>query len=516
MTPAFLPTPPDSGLSTAEVAVRRDAGQGNDYRSPTSRTYLEIFKDNSYPLINGPLLIVAAALVSFGAYTEALMTGVPVFGNIAIGVVQGSRAKRQLDRVALLSQAPATVVRDGTEQSIKPSGVVLGDIVVANRGDEIQLDGRIVGAATASIDESALTGESHAIDKAAGDEVMSGSAVLSGTARYEVEAVGADTFANRILAQAKGHRDVRTPLQSDIARAFVAVAVLIVLSGLVVVFSFQATGADAAHDTVFAAAVLVTLVPQGLALMLTVTYGAAAVRISRLGALAQRQSAIEAMSRIDTFCSDKTGTLTTQRIEFGAVEPIDGIELDAAIDRLLGAISTSTAAPNNTTGALQTAFPGAALAVTEEVAFSSALRWSAIRFGAGDGTHPADDGTYVLGAPAVLAGSMNGTGDAVIHRAAELASGGHRVLVVARGSFSGSVRRGRGAIDPGAARAACPADVHGGASTGGARDDRWSSRARHRRQDRVRRRPEHRGGHRPTAGSRGRWRDGVRSGSRRS
>ena len=183
----------------------------------------------------------------------------------------------------------------------------------------------------------------------------------------------------------------------------------------------------------FAAAVLVTLVPQGLALMLTVTYGAAAVRISRLGALAQRQSAIEAMSRIDTFCSDKTGTLTTQRIEFGAVEPIDGIELAAAIDRLLGAIATSTAAPNNTTGALQAAFPGAALAVAEEVAFSSALRWSAIRFGPGDGTHPADDGTYVLGAPAVLR-LQNGTGGAVIHPLAELASAGHRVLVVARGS----------------------------------------------------------------------------------
>jgi cation-transporting ATPase E len=282
MTSASIPTPIQRGLTAADVEARRGAGQGNDYRSPTSRTYLEILKDNSYPLINGPLLIVSAALVSFGAYTESLMTGVPVIGNIAIGVIQGSRAKRQLDRVALLSQAPATVVRDGIEQTVKPSDVVLGDIVVANRGDEIQLDGRIVGAATASLDESALTGESHAIDKAAGDKVMSGSAVLSGTARYEVEAVGAETFANRILAQAKGHRDVRTPLQSDIAKAFVAVAVLIVLSGLIVVLSFQATAADAAHETVFAAAVLVTLVPQGLALML---YAAAAVRISRLGAL---------------------------------------------------------------------------------------------------------------------------------------------------------------------------------------------------------------------------------------
>src|SRR4051794_31905995 len=315
---------PATGLTQSEATRRHAAGEGNAYRSPTSRSYLEIVKDNSYPFINGPLLLVSAALISFGAVTEALMTGVPVFGNIAIGVVQGSRAKRQLDRVALLSQAPATVVRDGAERQIPPADVVLGDIVVANRGDEIQVDGRIVGSATASLDESALTGESRAIDKTAGDKVQSGSAVLSGVARYEVEAVGADTFANRILAQAKGHRDVRTPLQSDIARAFVAVAVLIVASGLVVALSFEASAVDAAHETVFAAAVLVTLVPQGLALMLTVTYAAAALRMSRLGALAQRQSAIEAISRIDTFCSDKTGTLTTQRITFGSIEPVAG------------------------------------------------------------------------------------------------------------------------------------------------------------------------------------------------
>ena len=449
MTAAMTPTSPANGLSMLEVEARRNAGHGNEFRSPTSRTYFEILRDNSYPFINGPLLIVAGALVSFGAFTEALMTGVPVIGNIAIGVVQGSRAKRQLDRVALLSEAPATVVRDGVEQSISPSAVVLGDIVLANRGDEIQLDGRVVGAGTASIDESALTGESHAIDKSIGDTVMSGSAVLSGTARYEVEAVGAATFANRILAQAKGHRDVRTPLQSDIARAFVAVAVLIVLSGLIVVLSFQASAADAGHETVFAAAVLVTLVPQGLALMLTVTYAAAAVRISRLGALAQRQSAIEAMSRIDTFCSDKTGTLTTQRIEFGAVESIDGVDVDPAIDHLIGAMAASTAAPNNTTAALRVAFTGTALDVTEEVAFSSSLRWSAIRFAPGDGAHAAHDGTYVLGAPAVLARSMNGTGEAVLSRAIALASVGHRVLVFARGSSAASLGGGDAPSIPG-------------------------------------------------------------------
>src|SRR4029078_35688 len=176
----------------------------------------------------------------------------------------------------------------------------------------------------ASLDESVLTGESRAADKSPGDQVRSGSAVLSGTARYEVEAVGDDTFANQILSQAKGHRDVRTPLQSDIARAFVAVAVLIGLAAVIVILSLPPVAGDAGHDTVFAAAVLVTLVPQGLALMLTVTYAAAALRISRLGALAPRQSATEESSRIDTFCSDKTGTLTTQQITFDAVHPLPG------------------------------------------------------------------------------------------------------------------------------------------------------------------------------------------------
>ena len=444
MTAETISTPVSFGLTAAEVVARRAAGDGNDYRSPTSRTWVEIVKDNSFPLINGPLLVVSAALVSFGAVTEALMTGLPVLGNIAIGVVQGIRAKRQLDRVALLSEAPAIVIRDGSEQRVQPAEVVLGDIVLANRGDEIQVDGRVVGDATSSIDESTLTGESHPIDKTTGDKVMSGSAVLSGTARYEVEAVGAATFANRILTQAKGHRDVRTPLQSDVAKAFVAVAVLIVLSGLVVAMSFDAT-ANPAYETVFAAAVLVTLVPQGLALMLTVTYAAAAVRISRPGALAQRQSSIEAMSRIDTFCTDKTGTLTTQRIEFGAIEPIDGVDLDPGIEALIGAIGASTAAPNGTTAALALAFPSASRSIAEEVPFSSTLRWSAVRFSGLDHRHSSSGGTFVLGAPAVLATSMNGTGAAVIGRATELASIGYRVLVVARGSSAAPLGDG---VDP--------------------------------------------------------------------
>src|SRR3712207_3001999 len=133
---------------------------------------------------------------------------------------------------------------------------------------------------------------------------------------------------------------------------------------------------------------------QGLALMLTVTSAAAALRISRLGALAQRQSAIEAISRIDTFCTDKTGTLTTQRIAFGAIEPIVPGSAAPSVEPLLAAVGASVTAPNKTTEALRAAFPGEARPVRDEVPFSSALRWSAIRFEDGPDGHVADGGTY--------------------------------------------------------------------------------------------------------------------------
>ncbi|HEX2755384.1 MAG TPA: HAD-IC family P-type ATPase [Candidatus Limnocylindrales bacterium] len=426
---------PQRGLSTAEAEARTLAGEANEFHTPTSRSYLEIVRDNSYPFINGPLLLVSLALIGFGATTEAVMTGLPVFLNIAIGVVQGSRAKRQLDRVALLSEAPATVVRDGVERQVPPAAVVLGDVVVANRGDEIQLDGRIVGDATASVDESALTGESNPIHKSAGDTVQSGSAVLSGVARYEVEAVGADTYANRILAQAKGRRVVRTPLQSEIARTFIVVGALIALAAGVVVLTLPTAITDAAQETVFAAAVLITLVPQGLALMLTVTYAAAALRISRLGALTQRPSAIEAISRIDTFCTDKTGTLTTQQITFRDLRRLVTAGMSTAdLERVVAAVAASGTTPNRTTYALATAFPGPGLAVAEEIPFSSALRWSAIRFAAGDAHHPASAGTWLLGAPSVLAPAMRDRADEVRSRATASAETGQRVLVLARAS----------------------------------------------------------------------------------
>jgi len=448
-------TTPAAGLTEAEAGTRRAAGGGNDFRPATSRTYWEILRQNAYPGINGILIAVSILLVAWRLYIEALLTAGPVLGNIAIGVVQETRAKRKLDQIALLTRPKAMVVRDGTERAVDPADLVLGDLIVARRGDQVVLDGIIVGDGRVELDESLLSGEADPVAKEAGDRVLSGSAVVSGTVVYEATTVGAASFANRLLAEARaGRRDDRTPLQREIATTIWAVAGLVALTAIPVALALRALpgGFDTA-ETLAAAAVLVTLVPQGLAIMVTVTYAAGALRISHLGALVQRQNAIESMSRVTTLCVDKTGTLTTQRIAFAGAEPVGpaGGPDHMGLEALLGTIAASSGAPNRTTAALAAANPGTAVALADEVPFASERRWSGLRFADAPGAAAlaragvAPGAVYVLGAPADLLGAARIAGgalEALAARVAEIANRGVRVLLLARAPDGAPLRDG--------------------------------------------------------------------------
>lgn len=439
-------TTPAAGLSAAEAERRHAAGQGNEVRQRASRTYWDILRANTYPAINGVLLSVSLLLVLWGLYVEALLTAGPVIGIIVTGVVQEGRAKRALDRIALLTRPRASVVRDGVEQHVDPADLVVGDLLIARRGDQMVLDGTIVGGGRAEVDESLLTGESDAIPKAPGDTVWSGSAVVSGTVVYEATAVGTESLAGHLLSEAKDARhDQRTPLQHEIAVMIWTVAALVALTAIPVAIALRSIpgGADAT-ETLGAAAVLVSLVPQGLAILMTLTYALGALRVSHLGALVQRQNAIESISRVDTLCVDKTGTLTTQRITFDgatpitsspAAEPVAG----PALGGVLGVIAASTAAPNRTTTALAEAHPAPPAVLADEVPFASERRWSAVRFGdvAGEVGSAVDPGAvYLLGAPGVV---LDGATPVPQPRAtieaqvAEATARGERVLLLARG-----------------------------------------------------------------------------------
>ena len=197
-----------TGLSAAEVLARRAQGQGNNVALATGRSYQEILRENVFTFINGVLFSIGAVLVALGRVSDAVISVGLVFINVIVSLVQEVRAKRKLDRIALLTRPRATVIRDGRAQEIDPGEIVRGDLLVVHAGDQIVVDGQVVGDGRMDVDESLLTGEADLIVKRAGDPVYSGSFCVTGGATYVAEKVGLAGLANQITLGARAFRRV--------------------------------------------------------------------------------------------------------------------------------------------------------------------------------------------------------------------------------------------------------------------------------------------------------------------
>lgn len=382
------------GLSEAEVLTRRQRGQGNNVRLATSRTYADILQQNVLTFINIVLFVIGAVLISVGRMGDAVVSVGLIAMNIIIGVYQEARAKQQLDKIALLTRPKATVIREGQQKIIDPSEIVVGDILVVSAGDQIVVDGVVVGDGKMDVDESLLTGESDLIPKKPGDTVMSGSFCVAGSAMYEAQKVGAESFANQLTASARSYRVVKTPLQRDIDLVIRLLTLMAMFIGFLLLVSAFLYAIPLVRG-VQMASVIAGLVPNGLFFMVIVAYALGALRIASQGALIQQSNSVESLSNVNVLCMDKTGTLTANRITFQDVQPI-GISADA-FKRILGDYATSVTASNRTSEALEQALPGTPQKLVDEVPFSSALKWSAIACDS-----DALRGVYVLGALEML------------------------------------------------------------------------------------------------------------------
>jgi len=412
------------GLTEAEVLARRGRGQGNSSEFPVSHSYLEIFRRNALTFINSVLFGISLILVLMGHIGDALVTAGLVFLNVAVGVFQETRAKRTLEKIALLTRPTAAVIREGREKNIDPGEVVLGDVLVARPGDQIVVDGTVLGGGRMEADESLLSGESEPIPKQEGAPVFSGSFCVAGSAHYRAEMVGAQSLIHRMTAGARAFRQIRTPLQRDINLLIRILVLLVSQLGILLGISFMMQHLPLV-ESVRVAAVIVALVPQGLFFMTTVAYAMGAVRVAGSGALIQEANAIESLSSVDLLCLDKTGTLTTNRIRFHSLYPLQGAPTEAELRSLLADYASSASGGNRTLAAIQEALGGNARRVGGEVPFASERRWSAITF-----DDPARQGTYVLGAPEVMF-PRNG-GMEWEAKAGEWTAAGMRVLVMAR------------------------------------------------------------------------------------
>ena len=413
------------GLSSAEAAERAQAGGANRMAGSASRSYWRIFVDNAFPAANIALIAVAIALIALGLYIDALLTAGLVVGNIVVGVFQEARAKRQLDRIAVLARAQATVIRDGEARDIDPDEIVQGDVLVVAPGEQVQADGTVLVADNCAFDESLLTGESDLVRKSEGDTIYSGSFCMSGRAVFRCDVTGREGFANQITEKARAFRVVRTPLQREVGWVMWGMAVFVALLGAEVLVSFHGIyGRLPLVETTRASAVIVALIPQGLWVMVTVTYALAIVRLSPRGTLVQRLNAVESMSHINVLCLDKTGTITTNALALESLHALEASDEDAR--RQLGAFCASASVPNRTDETIAKALEGEGAPFTEEVQFSSQRKWSARAFDAS-----AMHGLYVLGAPEMLMTHVR-----PIEGADELVRGwldqGLRVLLFAR------------------------------------------------------------------------------------
>jgi P-type E1-E2 ATPase len=395
---ALLPDQP--GL-TEEEAARRLAGRAPAPRSASSRSYASIVRANVLTVFNAILAFFGGLTLAFGSPQDALFLGVLV-GNSTIGIVQEVRAKRALDRLSALVAPTASVVRDGTSRPVPREELVVDDLVALQPGDQLVGDGRLVADEGLLLDESILTGESEPVRHHAGDELRSGSFVAEGTGRYVVTAVGAASYAAQVTGEARAFRHPRSPLERAMNRLLYAlVAAMLPLGSLLgyALWERQEPVGDAVSTAV---AAVVTLVPEGLMLLLSLTFAMSAVRMAGKGALAQQLNAIESLASVDVVCVDKTGTLTEARSRVVDVVPAPGREQE--LEQALGAVAASASSRNATLQAVADRFPAPASTVEQEVPFSSRLRWSAVRL---------SGRTYVLGAPEQLpVGALAGRAEA--------------------------------------------------------------------------------------------------------
>jgi cation-transporting ATPase E len=383
-----------TGLSASEVEERRARGETNFAPTVTSRTYRRIVIDNALPPVNVALFAISIFLLALGLVGDAVLTAGLVIGNVVVGVFQESRAKQQLDQIALLVRPKATVIRDGDEHEINPDDVVLDDVCIVRPGDQVLTDGEVLGEEGFAVDEALLTGESDLVRKAPGERVYSATYCMAGAAVYRTTSVGASRVAQEITAQARAFRNVRTPLQREVGWLIFGMGVLMALLGIEVISSLHRLyGAVPLVEGVRAAAVIVALVPQGLWFMITVTYSLAILKVAKTGALIQRMNAIESISHVDVLCFDKTGTLTTNALKLETLVPIGRGETE--LRDALGRYSASVSVSNKTNDAIREAIPGDAIETSSEVTFDSARKWSGLVFN-GDGAF------YVLGAPEVM------------------------------------------------------------------------------------------------------------------
>lgn len=423
-----MATNPATGLESAEVQSRRQAGQVNTPPAPPTKTAGRIVRDNIFTYFNLVFVVLAALLASVRSWTNMAFLGVVVC-NTAIGIVQQLRAKRTIDQLTLVTAHKVDCLRDGVWGQQYSPDLVLGDVVAFAAGDQIVADATVLEG-TAQANEALITGEADPVPKTAGDTLRSGSFLTSGRCVAVLSAVGAQSYANRLTnaAQQGGHKVAKGEMMRSLDRLIRAIGLVLVPLGAALLlkqhFVLSIPLRDSVEGTV---AALVGMIPEGLYLLTSVALAVGMIRLARNRVLVQDMNCIETLARVDVLCVDKTGTITEPIMQAGEPLPLPGTD-PAVLPQILCSIYANTEPNNDTARALQTRFAPenaknttTAWPVQAELPFNTAYKYSGRDFGL--------QGVYLVGAPDILAGSRLPELDEVLP---PLLAAGQRVLLLAR------------------------------------------------------------------------------------
>ncbi|MGN9910608.1 HAD-IC family P-type ATPase [Phytohabitans sp. LJ34] len=385
----------ETGLTAPEVAERIAAGQVNDVPARSSRSVGEIIRANLFTRINAIIGVLLIMILTVGPIQDALFGGV-IIANTLIGVIQELRAKRTLDRLAIVGAARPVVRREGHAVEVAASEIVLDDLVELGAGDKIVVDGVVAEAEHLEVDESLLTGEADPVVKKPGDQVLSGSFVVSGAGSFTATKVGREAYAARLAEEASRFTLVDSQLRNGINTILRVVTWMIIPTGLALVASQLLVNRDDLPEAVRRmVGGLVPMVPEGLVLLTSVAFAVGVIRLGRRNTLVQELPAIEGLARVSVVALDKTGTLTDAEMAVAEVRAVS----PAPVEAVLGLLAAADERPNASMRAIAAAYPQPPQwTISERTPFSSARRWSGAVLTAPDGTIA----TWRIGAPDVL------------------------------------------------------------------------------------------------------------------
>lgn len=392
------------------------------------KDFLAILRRNFISPIVIAIFILATTLLMLGERRDAWFISVVIIVNTLIAIVQEVRAQRALKKLELMSAPRARrLVEHGKYEEVMYDQLQVGDEIKLLAGDEIAADGDVLESRGLEVNESMLTGESAAIDKAPGDVVYAASAVVAGSAEVRVTAVGAQSKAGAMTATLKRYVPQVTPLQRAIGRAITILTYGALLLAVLIFIVYYTSGFDAVKIFKTITSAAVTVVPEGLLLASSLLLAFGSLKLAQAKVLPQKLAAIEAMALLSVLCVDKTGTLTSDEITFEALELFKDAPHRATADYrpLVGMLAKETAGGNATGAAIEKALlTDESYEVLDILAFSSVRKLSGVRLKVGDTI-----ATLVMGAPEYVAAYSPLTA-ARQRYVASLAAEGKRVLYV--------------------------------------------------------------------------------------